>query len=495
MQYLKFLKSEINPHKDEWIIILCVFLFIILRIPSLVEPYWYGDEGIYQVIGKALNSGRMLYEGIWDNKPPILYLIYALFNGEQFLVRFISLITGVFSVITFFFLGKKLFKNKKSIYVSTLLYAFLFGSPVIEGNIANAENFMHLPILLSAITLFYYLDKKKSKYIFLSGLFISIAFMTKIVAAFEFMAFSIFLYLENNPGFSFRRLKDFIKVGKIKSEIIFFTGFISLFILFAVYYFTVGIFPDFMSAVLSENIDYVGYENEFIFPMGILVVKIFILIFGVSYIFIKRKAISKSALFIYLWLIFSLFSTFFSQRPYTHYILMSSIPFSYFIGHILDEKKNRIVKTIAAAVLLIVVYFNFVIYKSVFAYYKNYIQFTLGSKSTENYQAFFDTNTPRDYELARFIEMFSSGGKYDIFLWSDSGQIYALSNTLPPGRYIVAYHITYYNNAVSYMVEQVEKTKPRFIIKTKESPELKKFLPSYVLRYKIRGADIYEREN
>ena len=53
-----------------WLFAICL-VFVILRIPSLIEPYWYGDEGIYQVVGHAINSGEILYKDIWDNKPPL----------------------------------------------------------------------------------------------------------------------------------------------------------------------------------------------------------------------------------------------------------------------------------------------------------------------------------------------------------------------------------------------------------------------------------------
>src|SRR3989337_2620929 len=119
-----------------------VSLFALLRFPSLFEPYWYGDEGIYQVIGIALRQGRILYSEIWDNKPPILYLIYALFNGEQFYVRLLSLIVGAGTVVILYLLTAKLFKNLFARFASTAFFAVMFALPVLEGNIANAENFM-----------------------------------------------------------------------------------------------------------------------------------------------------------------------------------------------------------------------------------------------------------------------------------------------------------------------------------------------------------------
>src|SRR3989304_4168753 len=121
-----------------WPIIFASFLFFILRLPSLFEPLWYGDEGIYQVIGNSLNHGKLLYTQIFDNKPPLLYWLYAILNSDQFTVRLASLIFGALSVAIFFLLSKRLFKNGKNNipYLTTLIFVLLFGLPMLEGNIA-----------------------------------------------------------------------------------------------------------------------------------------------------------------------------------------------------------------------------------------------------------------------------------------------------------------------------------------------------------------------
>ena len=64
------------------LIILGVVVF--LRVPSLFEPYWYGDEGIYLTIGRAMRSGMELYREVHDNKPPLLYVVAAIASGREF---------------------------------------------------------------------------------------------------------------------------------------------------------------------------------------------------------------------------------------------------------------------------------------------------------------------------------------------------------------------------------------------------------------------------
>src|SRR5260370_4820629 len=122
--------GRLEKSKEFWFLMSISVAFFLLRLPSLLEPYWYGDEGIYETIGLALSKGRFLYTQIWDNKPPLLYLTYGLFQGDQFSVRLLSLFFGITSTIAFLYLSQKLFRQLKTSIVTTELFALLFASPV-----------------------------------------------------------------------------------------------------------------------------------------------------------------------------------------------------------------------------------------------------------------------------------------------------------------------------------------------------------------------------
>lgn len=180
-----------------WYLLAISCVFFLLRFPSLFEPYWYGDEGVYQTLGLAMNNGSLLYQGIWDNKPPLLYMLYSFLGSDQFAVRLASLVFGVLSIVVFFKLANKIFEHTKVALFSTAFFAFVFGSPLLEGNIANAENFMVLPILTSALILLNIKEtvdrqNKNIGLFFLSGIVLGLAFLFKIVALFDFAAFLIF---------------------------------------------------------------------------------------------------------------------------------------------------------------------------------------------------------------------------------------------------------------------------------------------------------------
>ena len=116
----------IKRMKIFWMVFGLCFLFVVLRFPSLFEPNWYGDEGIYQSIGFGLRTGRQFYTGVWDNKPPLLFVIYAFAYGDQYLARLFSLIFGLGAVIAFYSISKKIFVKKSLSLATSLFFCFIF---------------------------------------------------------------------------------------------------------------------------------------------------------------------------------------------------------------------------------------------------------------------------------------------------------------------------------------------------------------------------------
>lgn len=489
---MKFL-AKVEKSKDFWFLLMTSFVFFLLRLPSLFEPYWYGDEGIYEVLGSAIRNGRILYEGIWDNKPPLLYLVYAIFNGDQFYARAASLIFGILGVIAFFFLSKKILGEEKQhreiILWSTSVFTFLLGLPLLEGNIANAENFMLFPILVSALLLFK--ERINPKIYFSAGALLGIAFLFKIVAIFDFAAFSVFIFILNTE---FPRKK--INFGQIIKEAFillwpFVLGFVVP-ILFTALFFLGSPFKYFLQATFVQNVGYVGYGNKLIIPQGFLILKLILLGGFILYLFLRKAKFSKPSLFILIWLSFSLFSAFFTQRPYTHYLLVLLPSISLMIGFIALEKKYKLQLIVIFAASLFLIFSSFNLYGKTPFYYQNFISFMTGSKTVDQYREFFDKKTVVDYEIAQFIKS-KTNSEDQIFIWGNNAQLYKLTNKLPPGRYTVAYHMTSYKDGYEDTKNALGQTKPKLIIIMPGQPLIPFPLYGYGNLMQIDNVLIYER--
>jgi hypothetical protein len=499
------LLDRIEKRKYSWIIGILAVTFFLLRFPSLFEPYWYGDEGIYQVIGSGLRSGRQFYLGVWDNKPPLLFVIYYLANGDQFNARLISLVFGLFSLIAFYFLAKKLFKENYIRITITAIFTLLFGLPIIEGNIANSENFMLLPILVAANLFYPLIDEhalqlliNKKWLLAITGVLFSLTFLIKIVAIFDFTAFLVFIIFVSNLHSKHIRINNIIKnIYLMLPNISWFVGgFIIPVLISIIIFFILGVLPQYLDAVFGSNIDYVGWGNRLIIPQGLLILKILLLILFIVLLFINKNKFSRSSLFILIWLAFSLFNIFFSQRPYTHYLLVLLPSISLYIGILLTREtfRNKIISFTVMFIILYLVLTNF-LYWSIsrtLAYYSNYLNFITLKKDFRAYQSFFDPQNPQDYMVASYIKEHTHPRDI-IFLWGNNVQIYSLSKTFPPGRYSTAYHIATNEQTISETQIAINKNKPKYIIITSYQQNIPIDMSGYLYVLTIGNAQIYER--
>jgi hypothetical protein len=482
------LLSKLEKSFSFWFLIFSSIIFFLLRLPSLFEPYWYGDEGVYQAVGMLVRNGAPLYSGAWDNKPPLLYVLYAIFNSDQFVLRSVSLIFGLMSVWLFYFIARRLFDdNKYAVISSTLIYIFAFSTRLIEGNIANAENFMLLPILAAAYIIISEKVIKKSRHFishFLAGLILSLAFLTKIVAVFDFAAFTFFILIKPE--------KD-LREKVVNQAVPFVLGFSIPVLATMAYFFLTHNFKDFMDAFLFSNVGYVGYGNKLIIPQGLLYFKSALLLSLLGFLFWKKEKINLGVIFVAIWFAFSLFDSFFSQRPYTHYLIMLLPSFCLMVGSVIANKKERfyLLALLIAGIILINHSFN--LNGKLVPYYKNFISFWAGKKDVNSYQSFFDGNTPRDYEIANYIKTVSKP-EDKIFVWGNNAQIYKLADKTPIVRYTVAYHITGFPKGLSDMTYAISAKKPKYIVIMPNVPNFPLPLSNYNEKIDIHGTRIYEKE-
>ena len=492
------LLAKLEKSFDSWFLISISVVFFILRLPSLFEPDWYGDEGVYQVLGIGIKAGRLLYRDIFDNKPPFLYLLYSLVSSDQFLIRLISLIFGLLSVWIFFYLAKKLFADAKASYIATTLFAVLFGLPLIEGNIANAENFMLLLNILAGYLVFKSLDLKtithKSIILILAGVLLSFSFLFKIVAVFDFAAFFAFLFFVNYSKslMDIFRIDALIKEFKNLSPLI--IGFLIPTVLVILFFILNHAFSDFLTATLFSNIGYVGYGNKLIIPQGFLILKLILLGAFSLFVFYKRRSFGNSFTFVSLWLAFSVFNAYFSQRPYTHYVLVLLPSFCLMIGLFILNKKFSKLSGILTIATFITILLSFNFYVKTIFYYPNFISFITGNQNVNSYQKFFDQSTPLNYEIANYINLYAKP-KDNVFLWGNNAQVYYLTNKLPPGKYTVAYHITSYKDGISNTQKGLSLNQPRFIVIMSNAGSYPFSLAGFSPKINIEGAIIYEKFN
>src|SRR3989344_3921785 len=163
-----------------------LFLTFVLRFPSLFEPFWYGDEGIFAAVGRNLNQGGVLYQTAWDNKPPMIYVTYAaifkFFGVSMFWLRFVTVVFVLATATAVYEIARQILGKNRAL-LATLIFGVITSLRIIEGNLALTEIFMILPITAAML----FAIKRNFDYLSLfgAGILFAVASLYKQVGALE----------------------------------------------------------------------------------------------------------------------------------------------------------------------------------------------------------------------------------------------------------------------------------------------------------------------
>lgn len=455
---------------------LLIILAVVLRLPSLFEPYWYGDEGIYLTLGQALKRGLVWYRDIHDNKPPLLYLLAA-FTGTVFWFRLLLAVWFGVAVAVFYRLMQQFLPKTPNAWSLATIFMIIL-TTIFEGNIANAEIFIVLPVTLGILLTF----KPRPNYWLIGGLF-SLGSLFKVPAAFDFMALILWLF--------------FWKKRPLPAIALATAGFTLPIAATIIYYAWQGGLEPYVRSALLQN---VGYLQSWGGSQAGLIIRFIITIVSLV-IFIplaKKFKLSASSALVIIWFAWAMFGALLSERPYPHYLIQPAVPLAILLTLVIFYQ-NKLLRftTLAVAGLAGLAYYQVRFWQyPVLGYYQNFIAYSLGQKTQTDYYSWFDSRVNQTYRLAKYIR--STTAEADpIFIWGDEPYVYALSQRLPVGRYTVAYHIVDFNG-YSATITALDRRRPKIIaVMTYESrdfPELKARLATdYVQAATIDQAKIYRR--
>jgi hypothetical protein len=486
--YNKFIGKT---HIPVWLAIVLA-LTMILRIPTFFEPFSYGDEMIYLTLGEGVRQGLTLYKDLHDNKPPLLYL-FAGIAGNVFWFKAILAFWNLITIVLFWHLAKALFpKNQRLHKIATAMFALLTTLPLLEGNIANAEMFMIGPTIAAFLIIFS--RKLNFRNLFGAGLFFAIATLFKVPAAFDILAIVFFWII--SLGIKTKGIKQTLKYTLFIA-----LGWFAPIAFTLLWYGLAGAFKEYLVAAFLQNLGYLStwrpaansgsllVRNLPFFIRGALVIAVSLLLY------IKKARLSRQFIFLTLWLIFGLFAVTLSERPYPHYLLQVVPAISLLLGILFADRSLG--QTLAIAplglALLVPVYYHFWHYPSL-PYYVNFTKFALGTIEREEYFSRFGSQVSTNYEIADFL-INSSKPSDKVFVWGPDGStIYALSRRLPPGKYVIDYHINDFSTR-SDEASLLASSRPKFIIILPGASPFPELVPvlrkSYIPLLTLRGAEIW----
>lgn len=476
-------------HTPGWLILILA-LALFLRIPSFFEPYSYGDETIYLTLGEGVRQGKALYTEVYDNKPPLLYLTAAL-AGNLFWFKAILAFWSFATIVFFWKLVEYLFPKRYRLQqVATLVFALLTTLPLLEGNIANAENFM----IGFSILGFYILLREEHtfKNVFVSGVFFAIAILFKVPAVFDIPAIILFWIITGGIKNLKNTIRNTFYLGLGVAAPILLTFIIAA---------LSGSFQEYLVSSFLQNVGYLSTfrpedaTEPFLVKNGPLLVRAFLVLVASCVLYLFRNRLSKQFIFATLWLFMTLFAVTLSERPYPHYILQSTAPLSLLLAMLfaLNTIEQTLVIIPLTIAICVPVYYKFWYY-STRDYYARFANFVVSDSGRDKYLSEFGGHIPRSYKIAELVMSLTT--KDDgLFVWGGENQtIYALSRRFPPIKYVAQYHINDFSNQKE-VAEKLLAKPPKIIVILPFSdgfPELTELIQSdYIQINEIDYAKVY----
>ena len=480
-----------KTHIPVWLAIV-LGIVIILRIPTFFEPFSYGDEMIYLTLGEGLRNGLTLYRDVYDNKPPLLYLLAGI-AGNVFWFKAILAFWSLITIVLFWHLAQALFPNKIKLHkIATVIFALLTTIPLLEGHIANAEMFMIGPNIAAFLILL--TRRLDFKNLFGAGVLFSVATLFKVPAAFDIPAIVIFWLI--TAGIKKEALRETARKAAFLA-----LGFLIPLAITFVWYFAAGALKDYIIAAFLQNFGYLsswrgGNTEPFLAKNLPLLIRGAVVIAVSIVLYLKRARLSKQFIFLTLWLVLALFAAALSERPYPHYLLQAVAPIALFLGILFTEKtiEQSLAIIPLALALFVPVYYKFWYYAST-PYYLRFVNFALGKTDRLQYFASFGERVNRNYQIADFLVK-SSRPEDKVFVWGPDGSaVYALARRLPPGKYVIDYHIKDFSSKEAE-AQLLGKDNPKFIILLPDAEPFAEITPllklSYVRILTLDGAEIWK---
>ena len=238
------------------------------------------DEGEYAYIGQQLLQGILPYTESYSMKLPGIYIVYAGILGvlgeTHTAIHLALLLANLATGFLLFLLGRNLFNESTGI-AAAVSFLVMTLSPSVQGFWANAEHFVILFAVGGLLLMRAAQEKESQIRLFLSGILLGFAFLTKQQGVFfpMFGFFCCLFYFKNRT----KNINEFsLKAGT------FALGGATPFLLTVIIYWATGHFDDFWfwtfeyaskywsMVTLSQGVSNLIYKFNLILDFQLLVV-------------------------------------------------------------------------------------------------------------------------------------------------------------------------------------------------------------------------------
>jgi 4-amino-4-deoxy-L-arabinose transferase-like glycosyltransferase len=447
-----------------------IAVFLAFRLPSLLEPAWYSDEGTYADIGRSLLHGAALYRDVWDNKPPGMYWLAAAVisvvgpGARAFAVVLCLVVTA--SALAAWRLARRS-GGVGAATVAALLVIVLMSLPNLQGDVLNAELVGAAAVLWAMFLLT--AERTRRWHAVLAGGLLAVAFLAKAVFVVDIAAaFTVPLWLARSRA---RPWPSALPLAKAAAA-----GLLAVLGVAAIVVASTGSIGGLVNVVFRQDVDYVQLSNG---PGGSVLTSITAGSRAVfSLLLLLRVAVpliglgtmawwaSKRGFFwaavLSWWLGCDVAGAMVSDRGFPHYVQQAVGPLA--VGAALLAtalwRRRGVARPAAVLVVLLtwpVLELTLIVPRAEVAlaqhrpfpqlevdsfrtsqlgeYYRLSWEDLTGTVSRRTYDAFFPADLDRLRSVVNLFRADSRPGDR-VFVWGTVHWAYAFSDRLPAGRYV-----------------------------------------------------------
>jgi Dolichyl-phosphate-mannose-protein mannosyltransferase len=445
-------------------------VFLAFRLPSLLEPAWYSDEGTYADIGRALLHGAVLYRDVWDNKPPGMYWLAAAVISVvgPGALSFAVVLCGVVTASAL--AGWRLARRSGGLAAATLaalLVIVLMSLPNLQGDVLNAELVGAAAVLWAMCLLTG--GRTRRRHAVLAGGLLALAFLAKAVFIVDVAAaVAVPLWRARSSRESWRS-----GLGVARDVA---AGCAAVLAVAAIVVAGTGSIGGLIDVLVRQDVDYVQLTNgpggsvlttistgsRAVFTL-LLLLRLAVPLFGLGLAawWASRKGYFWAAVLAW-WLGCDVAGAMVSDRGFPHYVQQAVGPLA--VGAALLATalwwRRGLARPAAVLVVLLtwpVLELTLVLPRAEVAvaehrpfpplevdgfrtsqvgeYYRLSWQDLTGKVSKQTYEAFFPTDLERRRTVVNLFRLDSRPGDR-VFVWGTIHWAYAFSDRLPAGRYV-----------------------------------------------------------
>lgn len=461
------MKNQILNKQNIYYILIFVIVTILAILGLSSSPLNKGviqnDSAVFQIMGRGMLEGQVMYKDLFDHKGPVMYVINAiayLINPQIGLFIIETLFISIGAV--FIFKTSKMLVNKKVSVIMSLVYVMLMFISILGGNFTEEYAMTFTSIALYCIMKIIYKNEYENKILWgIIGATFALNFFIKPTYIAIWIAFGIIQFIYS------------IKEKKIKELIKY------------IFYMIIGIMivtlPIIIYLVLNDDIHYF-IDAFFILNMkyseaGLLKkAKIFWILINrykfVGYIFIgiicnilmlfNKKINLKNRLFVTSFFAISIILTAWAPNAYKHYltqlvpaIVLELIELCLYIKENLklNEKESEILKELPQNLILILAISCMILVTG------NKISKDVGifSRIAQNGEVI-------NHELDEVKKYLNKDD--EIIVLGNQPYYYIYLNKYPKCKYFFQLPIILYDNSIKEEVQNyIIKNKPKIVIK------------------------------